>query len=394
MSDVSEPFVEIDLAALRWNFAQAQLLAGPGARLLPVIKSDAYGHGMVAAARELAQLSPWGFAVSGLEEALELRAAGINLPVLLLLGARPDEAAEAVRARLTPVVFDLAEAEALERAAAAERAAPLAVHVKIDTGMGRLGFAPRDLPAALPRLAALKNLEVEGVCSHLATADADDAYALEQLTRFQEALALFRRSGLNPRLNHLANSAATITTITGRCPDLGLMRPGIMLYGSYPAERMREKIELKPAMRLVARVLQVKELGAGQSVSYGRTYTATGAERVAVVGCGYSHGYSRALSGRGVALIRGRRAQVRGRVCMNALMVQADQAGVAAGDEVVLLGAQGEERIGAEELAELAGTISYELFCAMGRLCRRRFVNATAAPAEAVGAAARAVSRG
>ena len=380
---MSEPIVEIDLAALRWNFAQARALAASGAKLLPVIKSDAYGHGMVACARELAGLAPWGFAVSSLEEGLTLREAGFTQRILLLLGARPEEAPEVVRSGLTPVVFELGEAEALAAAAKAQ-GVRLPVHVKVDSGMGRLGFSERELPAALPRLAGMANLEVEGVCSHLACADTDDEFTREQLRRFQAALAACREAGLNPVLNHLSNSAALITC--GGFGDLlGLARPGIMLYGGYPSERLRGRVELRPVMGLKARVLQVKEIECGETVSYGRTYCARGRERVAVIGCGYAHGYQRSLGNRGVVLIGGRRAPIRGRVCMNALMAAVSGVpDVRPGDEAVLLGSQGEEEIRAEELAGLAGTISYELFCAMGRLNQRRFINAAAGATDRV----------
>lgn len=374
---MSEPVVQIDLAALRANFEQARSLAAPGARLLPVIKSDAYGHGMIEAARELAPLGAWGFGVSSLEEGLALREAGFHQPVLLLLGVRAAEAAQAVRARLTPVVFELGEAEALQAAARAQ-GVRLAVHVKVDTGMGRLGFTERELAPLLPRLAALENLTVQGVCSHLAAADTDDEFTRVQLARFQAALAAFRQAGLTPELNHLSNSAALVT-MHGFGGLLGLARPGIMLYGSYPSERLRARVRLSPAMRLSAQVLQVKELAAGESVSYGRTYVAQRPERVAVVGCGYAHGYQRALGGRASVLIGGRRCPIRGRVCMNALMAAVDNVpAVRPGDEAVLLGSQGEETITAEELAGLCGTISYELFCAVGRLNVRRFVGTAA----------------
>ncbi|MFH0809394.1 MAG: alanine racemase [Pseudomonadota bacterium] len=365
--------VDIDLAALRWNWAQAQSLAAPATRLLPIVKADAYGHGLVAVARELAASGAWGFGVSGLEEALALRAAGLILPVILLLGARPQEAAEVVRAHFTPVIFDVAEAEALNAAAAA-RGLKQAVHVKVDTGMGRLGFTLPELPAVLARLAAMKkNIDVEGVCSHLAAADLDDAFSREQLGRFQAALEEFRQAGLAPRMHHLANSAAVMGL-----PDvrLSLARPGVMLYGGYPSEWLRARTHLRPVMSLKARVLQVKTLRRGDTVSYGCTYVAAGSERVAVVGCGYSHGYSRALSGKASVLIGGSRAAVRGRICMNAFMADVTHLPqVATGDEVVLLGTQGEETVSAEELAELAGTISYEIFCAVGGLCRKRLVN-------------------
>jgi alanine racemase len=384
---MSEPLVEIDLAALRWNWSQVVALASPVARLLPVVKSDAYGHGMVAVARELAALGAWGFAVSGLEEALELRAAGFAhpCPVVLLMGARFDEAAEVCRARLTPVVFDLGEAEALGAAAAA-RGLRLPIHIKVDTGMGRLGFSPPELARALPRLATMASLSVEGVCSHLAAADLDDDYSRGQLARFEAAVAAVRAAGLTPRLLHLANSAA-ILGLPGM--HLTLARPGIMLYGSYPSERLREKALLRPLMRLSARVLQVKQLERGQSVSYGCTYRASGPERVAVIGCGYSHGYNRALSGKAAVLIRGRRAPVRGRVCMNALVVSVDGIpGATPGDEAVLLGSQGTETITAEELASLAGTISYEFFCAIGRLARKRvYLGAASAEEESTSVA-------
>jgi alanine racemase len=361
----------IDLQALEYNYGQLRRLCDPQVKMLAVVKADAYGHGLIPVARKLAAAGVDYFGVGSLEEGLLLRQAGISQPVLLLLGILPEEAARAVAADLDVALFRLDVAQALE-AAACTQGKPARVHLKVDTGMGRLGALPSEV---LPFLAGLKKLshcKVLGLISHLAVADEEDkTYTLKQLQEFTALLAAARDDGWSLPLSHIANSAAL-----GELSDahLGLVRPGLMLYGSVPSPRRPPPVDLKPVMSLTARVLQVKRLPPGSSISYGCTYTTRDWCDVAVIPVGYCNGYSRLLSNRGEVLIHGHRAPIRGRVCMNLTMV--DVTGlpeVKEGDQAVLLGQDGTEQLRAEDLAGWAQTISYEIYCALGTANIRRY---------------------
>jgi len=371
----------IDLAAIAHNYRLAVEVGGrPG---VGVVKADAYGHGAVPVARALAAAgAPW-LGVALVEEGLELRAANVQLPVMVLAGAFGDAWDELLRNRLTPVLTSPAQVAALGAAARALRVRAEA-HLELDTGMGRLGAAPGELPAVLAALEAAPEVSLTGLCTHFAGADTDDAEGSErQIRRFHEAAAALSAAGLSPLL-HATNSAGTL-----RLPGLrqDLSRPGIMLYGylSYgpeldaPAAAREAAARLRPALSWRTAIVHLKEVPAGTRISYGGHWAAPRSSLIATLPVGYADGYHRRLSGRpgygqAEVLVRGRRAPVVGTVCMDMIMVDVTEVpGVARGDEVVLLGTQGAERIDADELARRAGTISYEILCGISRRVPRRY---------------------
>uniref|UniRef100_A0A832A500 Alanine racemase n=1 Tax=Desulfacinum infernum TaxID=35837 RepID=A0A832A500_9BACT len=368
-------WVEIDLAALRHNFMQVRSRVGSRAGILAVVKSDAYGHGMVPVARELAAAGADFFGVSKCWEALKLRTAGIAQPILILAGIEPEDVPHVLEKDLRPAVYRPDHCRWLEEASrrAGKRAR---IHLKIDTGMGRLGVPDRELGPFIDQLAEFRHLEIEGVFSHLATSDeADKTFSHEQLHRFRTALQMFHDRAIPFRYAHIANSGGVLDIPEAHHQ---LVRPGIMLYGSPPSDEIRDPAPLKPVMTLKTKVLQIKWVAAGQSIGYGRTFICPRPMRIATIAVGYDDGYPRVLSNRGEALVRGRRAPIVGRVSMNLITLDVTHIPEAAeDDEVVLLGAQGSERITAEEIAEKAGTISYEIYCAVGKNPQRLFCNQT-----------------
>lgn len=374
-------WLEIDLAALRHNFFQAKQRLAPGTKMLGVVKSDAYGHGMIPVARELAMCGINFLAVSKFWEALELRAAGIDLPVLTLLGIEPEDAEEVVRLEIRPVVYRLDHARRLSEAAR-RQGKPARVHVKVDTGMGRLGVPCAEAIPFLEALVELPGIELEGILSHFAAADeANKIHCESQLCRFRETLAGLLERGRHPMYAHISNSAGLIDL-----PDahFQLVRPGIMLYGSQPSGEVHHPADIKPVMSFKAKVLQVKEVAAGQPIGYGRTYVTSRPSRIATLPVGYDDGYPRILSSRGQVLIGEKRAQVIGRVSMNMITVDVtDIPGVKEEDEAVILGSQGDERITGDELASWCNTISYEIYCNIGRHHFKTFLNGKTAEAHA-----------
>ena len=355
---------EIDLGAIAKNVGCAARLAGPAAGVMAVVKADGYGHGAVPVARTaLASGATWlGVAIP--EEAAPLRAAGLACRILVLGPIRPEQVELVVTLRLDQCVTDPGQAEALARAAAPrDRVVPL--HLKIETGMGRVGIAPDQAPRVAARIAALSGVRLDGVMTHFAEAEAEDqGFTRAQLASFTATLEALRAAGVRPALRHAANSAALLYVPEAR---LDLVRPGIMLYGCHPRGGGCRAPELAPALRLRTAVSQVKDVPRGGSVSYGRTFIAPRDTRVATLPLGYADGVSRALSNRGQVLIRGRRAPIIGRVCMDMLMVDATTIpDVGIGDEAVLIGRQGDSEISADEVAGLLGTISYEVLCRIG----------------------------
>jgi alanine racemase len=364
----------IDLTALEHNYRQLRRLCDPRVKMLAVVKADAYGHGLVPVAQKLADAGADYFGVGSLEEGLMLRRAGITQPVLLLLGILPEEAGCAVTNDLDVALFRLDVAQALA-AAAHNQSKRARVHLKVDTGMGRLGLLPKEVLPFLTGLKKLRNLNVVGLISHLAVADQEDkTYTFKQVHEFTSLLAAARQDGWKLPLSHITNSAALWEVPEAH---LGLVRPGLMLYGSPPSPQRPPSVDLKPVMSLTAQVLQVKRLPPGSNISYGCTYTTADWCDLAVLPVGYCNGYSRLLSNRGEVLIHGHRAPIRGRVCMNLTMV--DVTGipeVKEGDRAVLLGQDLEDRLRAEDLAGWAQTISYEIYCALGTANIRRYIGA------------------
>jgi len=360
-----ETRAEIDLGAIRENVLLACRLAGPAAQVMAVVKADAYGHGAAPVARTaLAAGATWlGVAVP--EEAVVLREAGIRSRILVLGPIAPEQAELVVDHGLDQCVSDPAQADALDRMAR-RRGRVVSLHLKVDTGMGRVGLPPREVRPAADHLARLPAIRLAGLMTHFADADADDpAFTQEQMARFEAAAQALREAGIADSLRHAANSAALLSHSASR---LDMVRPGILLYGC-PPRRGRRPADpaLRPALRLRTSITQVKDVRAGDSVSYGRTFVASRDVRIATIPIGYADGLPRLLSNRGQALVRGRRASLVGRVCMDMTMVDVTALPeVRAGDEAVLIGRQGDEEITADEVAELAGTISYEILCRIG----------------------------
>ena len=368
-------WVEIDLGALRHNYHQALARLGPGTSVVGVVKSDAYGHGMVPVAREMAACGAAFLAVSKYWEARELRENGIELPILVLLGLEPQEVEDAIRSRVRPAVFRLDHARRISEGAT-RLGMPAPVHIKVDTGMGRLGVPVDELHALLTELKALPGIILEGVLSHFAVADeTDKSYSEYQVAKFRQALQMVAASGFDIPYAHISNSAGILDLPHAH---FQLVRPGIMLYGSPPSMELDQPAELLPVMAFKSNILQLKEVPAGHPIGYGRTYVTEKTTKIATVPVGYDDGYSRLLSNRGSVLVRGRRTPVVGRVSMNVITLDVTHIpAVKEDDEVVLLGAQGNERISAEELADLSGTISYEVYCSIGHHRFKTFFNET-----------------
>ena len=352
----------IHLDRLQANFQAIRAAVAPETGILAAVKGDAYGHGAELCALALQEAGCDWFGVALVEEGKALRAAGVTRPILAMGGIGLAGAEEAMDARLTPVISDLASAERLDRAAA-RRHEPVSVHLKVDTGMGRLGVPMPHWESFLDRLAELRWLRVDGICTHFAESDGPTEGAAtstrEQARRFLEAVRAARARGFRPALLHTANSGAVIGY-----PEYAfdLVRPGLLLYGYNPGGPTCA-LPLQPVMEVRTRVLLVRDLPAGVGVSYGRTWVTPRPSRIATLPVGYADGYPRSLSNRAEVLIAGHRAPVRGRVCMDLVMVDVTDipAPVEVGDEVVLLGAQGDASISAWDLARAADTIPYEI---------------------------------
>lgn len=370
---------EVDLAALRKNVDVLAGTVGPGVGILAVVKADAYGHGALAVARAL-ERKVWGFAVSLVEEGVELRRGGIEAPIVVLGSFYGYSHRDVIAFRLTPVVADEGDVEKFARAADEMSSGRLGLHLKIDTGMSRLGVKLERLDAMLARIKATPAVELTGLCSHLASADVDDATPSEaQLRLFDEARRRVTAAGFSAPLLHVANSAATLRFGDAR---FDLIRPGLALYGYSPSPAAGYT-GLVPAMSLKSRIVALRELAAGERVSYGGLWQAASPTRIATVPIGYADGYTRRMTGRAHVLVGGGRCPVVGAITMDMCMIDvgavghggpAGPSGARLGDEVVLLGTQGGERIGADELAGWAGTIVWEIFTGISKRVPRVYV--------------------
>lgn len=353
-------WVEVDLKVIESNVRSFTALTQ--AQVMAVVKANGYGHGALPVAQAALRGGARWCAVARLSEALELRAGGLECPILLLGLTTPPEMAHAVRSRISMTVWR--EEQILQAADAARRAgAPARLHLKVDTGMSRLGVQPEAALELAKSLSARDGVRFEGLFTHFARADErDPATTDRQVERFRAVLHAFREAGLEPALVHAANSAATL-----KRPDqhYDLVRVGIALYGLHPSPETRLPDQIRPALAWKTQLSHVKLLPTGRGVSYGHVYNTTKEERIGTLPVGYADGFRR-VPGNEV-LVRGRRVPVVGRVCMDQCLVQLDQVPEASvGDEVVLIGFQGDERISAEEVAARWGTINYEVVCGIG----------------------------
>lgn len=356
---------EIDLGALRDNYRALGAFAN-GAAIMAVVKADAYGHGAVEVARTLRDHGCANFGVATVEEARELRAAGIVENIYLLAGYFVEQIDEIVALDLVAPIFDIALIEPLNRAARERGRSPMNAYIEIDTGATRLGVAPADLDEAIAQMRQAGALRLEGASTLLANAgDPASPITDRQLGAFNDAVAALRAAGFALPANHVANSAAMVLR-----PDahFHLTRPGLALYGLPPVPAVREQVALRPVMTFKTRLMQVKRVAAGGGVSYGHTFVARRESVIGVLAVGYADGYRRGLQHGGEVLVRGRRAPVVGAVCMDLTMVDlTDVPGAAVGDEAILWGGVGEGIISVNDVARLAQTISYEMLCTVGR---------------------------
>jgi alanine racemase len=363
---------EIDLKAIAHNIKELRRITHPDARLMGVVKANGYGHGAIEVAQCALQNGAKVLGVARIEEGVQIREAGIEVPILIFGYTLPELANDLLEYDLTQTVYTYASAQALSRTAA-ELRKKIRVHLKVDTGMGRLGLLPQnfqlDNSAAIDTdaveetlaIAGLDGLELEGIFTHFATADsADKTYAEDQLDLFMNFLNRLRKAGLEPPVRHAANSAALIDIPQSH---LDLVRPGIATYGLYPSDEVNKRhVSLKPAMALKARIIQLKKVPAGFKVSYGTSHETRKPTTIATIPIGYADGLNRLLSSRGQMLVHEQRAPIIGRVCMDLTMLDVGHIdNIQMGDEVAVFGRQGKASITVDEIASLLNTINYEI---------------------------------
>lgn len=367
-------YAEIDIRALVHNLNEAKRLAGSKSQILAVVKADAYGHGAVTISEALVRNGIQYLGTALVEEAIELRDAGIKIPIIVLGGIFEEQIPKIAEYDLLPVVYQEGFLKAIANEAR-KRNKKINIHIKIDTGMGRIGVLPEDAVDFVKDAASQKNIKVEGIMTHFADADlADKAYAEKQMAEFTAIADKLDKDGIKIPYQHIANSAALVSFENDR---FNMARPGIMLYGYTPFSKGKEGgLNLIPVMSLKTKILHLKRVPAGTYISYGRTFVAKRDSIIATLPVGYADGYSRALSNKGSVIVKGKKAPIAGRVCMDMTMIDVtDIDGVGINDEVVLIGKQGRETITADDIAMFANTISYEVLCCIGKRVPRVYIN-------------------
>ena len=374
MTDEERVLALIDLDALEYNIKSIRKKTPEGTGIIGVIKADAYGHGSVEVAQVLLENGADWFAVAVVDEGLNLRKHGINAPILLL-GYTPELRFEdVINNGFIQTMYSYEMAEKLSKTAV-RLGKTAVVHIKIDTGMGRIGYRVNDEAAdEIVRISKLPGIEVNGMFTHFAASDeADKAYTNMQFERFMKMDKMLKDRGLNIPVRHAANSAA-IMDIDSMM--LNMVRPGIILYGAYPSDEVvKENLDLRPVMSIKTHVSFVKEVEKGDCISYGRTYTAPDKRKIATIPVGYADGFIRAYAKEGKVLIKGKFAPIVGRICMDQFMVDVtDIDDVKINDEVVLMGTQGENSITADDIAKVLNTINYEVFCTLSKRVPRQYI--------------------
>jgi alanine racemase len=359
-SNVRPTFAEIDLPAIRHNLQAIKQRVAP-AKVMAVLKANAYGHGLKAVAETALESQVDYFGVALLEEGIKLREYKFSNPVLVFGGFFDHQVEDFLRFDLEFTLFDKGNARVLSKIAK-EFGKPTRVHIKVDTGMGRVGVAWQEAVDFAQQVAELSHLEMVGIYTHLASSDErDKTYSTTQLQRFEHVLAELERKNIAIPIKHAANSAAVLDLPNSY---LDMVRAGVSMYGYYPSKETSRNLALRPAMAIKSRVIYLKEVAKDAFISYNRTYQTSRKTIIATVPIGYGDGYNRRLSNRGEVLIRGRRFPVVGRVCMDQIMIDVGMdSGIQIGDEVVLLGRQGGEEITIYEMCEKLNTIPYEVTC-------------------------------
>ena len=372
---LNRAWAEINLDNIAHNVKEIRRVTNKNAEIMGVVKADAYGHGVFEVTRTLLANGVSRLAVSMLDEAIQLRREGIEVPILVLGYTDPARANEILENDVTQSVYSHELAQALSKEAV-RQGKKVKLHIKIDTGMSRIGFMPGySAVKNVMEIEKLPNVIIEGLFTHFASADEKDRdYTLMQFEKFMSICCELQRIGIHIPVKHCANSAGII-----EYPEmhLDMVRPGIILYGMYPSNEVcKEKIDLKPAMTLKANVIMVKEIEQNTPISYGRIFTTERKSKIATIPIGYADGYSRMLSNKGRVLINGQFAPVVGRICMDQCMIDVTdiEGDIEVGDEVVLIGEQGQRNISVEDVAETIGIINYELVCIVGKRIPRAYV--------------------
>jgi alanine racemase len=371
MPSGSRNYVRIDLGSLQKNCQAIRHSVGSHTRVLAVVKSDGYGHGMVPSAQALAKIGIDAFGVAEISEAVSLRESGISGDIVVFLGVKTGEFTELIQHGLQPVVFDALQLKELSAFALAN-STTVGVHLKVDTGMGRLGVMPSEVEHFVSIIRGEKGIFLAGFMSHFPCADLKELKGTRAQNELFGKIVAEISDPSTPCPAHIANSAAVMRT-----PDLhwDMVRPGLSLYGCYPSDQCYDMLTLQPVMTFRTEVIQVKDVPAGFGISYGHTHVTSRPSRLALLPVGYNDGYLRSLSNRAQVLVQGRRAPQIGRVCMNVTVIDVtDIPDVCPGDEVILMGRQGKEEITADEIAGWMDTINYEVLCLFGNLNPRVYL--------------------
>lgn len=367
-------YLKIDLDQICENIRKVIEKVGKDTKVMPVVKADAYGHGAIEVSKALSEIGTYGFAVATVGEALALRRAGITKPLLILDFVFPNQFETIIRNDIMLTIFQYSIAEKLD-AAAAQMGTTAHIHLKIDTGMGRIGYIPDEKSIEeIKRISELPNIEIDGIFTHFACADSADKTSMNaQLKLFREFVEKLEALGINIPIKHVCNSAAIIDM---HDDFLNMVRSGIITYGLYPSEEVNKaSLNVRPAMELHSVVINVKTINKGDTVSYGSTYVAEKPTVIATIPVGYADGYPRQLSNKGSVLIHGKRAKIVGRVCMDQFMVDVtDIPDVMIGDNVTLVGKDGDDFISCEEIGEISGRFNYEFLCCITRRVPRVYI--------------------
>ena len=357
-------FAEIDLGAVRYNLRKIKRMLGKDIKILAVVKADAYGHGMSEVAKAIVKEGVDYLGVASLDEARDLRRIGIKKNIIVLGPILPEEAEGVLKFNVIQTVSCLRMAKVLSELGQKKKK-KIRIHIKIDTGMGRIGFWHEEAIDFIKKIASLKNIIIDGIFTHFPSAEDDKVFTRRQISIFKSLIEDLWSHNIYIPLKHTSNSMALIDF---KDAHMNMVRPGLIMYGLYPKKDLERRLRLRPALKLKTRVVHVKPVKKGRSISYGRTFIAKKDTKIATIPVGYGDGYSRHLSSRAHVLIRGRRAPVVGRICMDMTMVDVGHIkGVRPGDDVVLIGSQGKDAITAGEIAGLSGTIPYEVVCNIGR---------------------------
>jgi len=361
-------WAEINLKNLAANFNQIKKLINPKVKVMVTVKADAYGHGLVPVAKRLQSAKADFLGVASIDEGIELRKQGIALPILILGLVLKKDVPPLFKYNLTPTLCD--EKFALTLNNQARRSGRrVNVHIKVDTGMGRIGVLYKDAAELVKKIHRLKFINIEGIFTHFPLADINKAFTLQQINLFNQLISKLNNEGIRIPLAHAANSMGIIGY---KRSHLNMVRPGLVIYGLYPKENL--KINLKPVLSLKTKVIFVKRLPPGFGVSYGHDYITKKETRILTLPIGYGDGYPRNLSNLAPVLVKGERFRISGKICMDQVMVDVGNKPVKIGDEVVLIGSQGRNKITTEELARLSGTIPYEIACGLGSRIPRIYI--------------------